>query len=87
MQMTGTMVSNPPYGQRLQSDQLDEIHRVLADIYLRNNISGACISGYQAAQRYFDADHFKYTDLSHGSQEVTLFQYRVHDHKITMNQQ
>lgn len=66
-----TVVSNPPYGDRLQSDEIDELYRQMLQFFHSENISGGIITNYP-----FDAwetDKWKRRKLYNWGKEVCFF--------------
>lgn len=78
--MEGTMITNPPYGQRMHVDDIDEIHKNLAHIYKKNiKLGGWCITGYIDAWYYFDSLVFNTKNLYNGAQDVIWYQKKIQD--------
>jgi putative N6-adenine-specific DNA methylase len=43
-----TLISNPPYGERLQNESIDEIHRIIATTFRKHSdLSGGVITNYE----------------------------------------
>ncbi len=42
----GHLVTNPPYGKRLESDDLDTLYRDLEDLFLTYHLTGGVITTY-----------------------------------------
>lgn len=43
-----TIISNPPYGERLEEEGVDRVHSILADIFMsRPDVSGGVITNYE----------------------------------------
>jgi putative N6-adenine-specific DNA methylase len=77
--MNGTLISNPPYGHRLNSKNIDQIHHVLSQLYISNpDLGGGCISWYSDASKYFVPSIFRQTILYNGPQEVVRYHKKPH---------
>lgn len=64
-----TLVSNPPYGVRLETEDLDDLYREIFDFMGQKDISGGIITSYEGAKKYIDTSLFKNRKLYNGSIE------------------
>lgn len=52
-ELTGYLVSNPPYGLRLENADVPQIHKDIAELFAKNkNLQGGIITAYS------DFEHF-----------------------------
>lgn len=72
--VSGTLLSNPPYGLRMQPDDLDSIHETLAQLIARRGWRGGFITGYSQAKTCID-DPRQRTSLAlkNGSEDVVFW--------------
>lgn len=72
-QQPTTLVANPPYGQRLESPEVDHIHLRLSQLVTKDWRNGAVITGYDQAKKHFPRDLFKLKRTKNGAEEVRIF--------------
>ena len=71
-EMRGTLVSNPPYGERLSPADLDEIYKTIATLFRKNKaLSGGIITSFPEFTTHLKgAGEWKNRKLRNGSEEV-----------------
>ncbi len=73
LQGNTTIVSNPPYGQRLDDPQVDEIHNRLCDLIEQDGWNGAVISGYEKADSAFPLTKWKRKETRQGKERCYIY--------------
>lgn len=68
-----TLVSNPPYGIRLEQDDIDQIHRDFAELMRQANIRWWIITPYEPFRTYVSKDIFKERKLMNGSEQCRFW--------------
>ncbi|HRI36013.1 MAG TPA: hypothetical protein PK765_02895 [bacterium] len=63
-------VTNPPYGNRLKSDNLPELYRELSNMFQRDGVSGGFITSYPIV----DAREYRNRKLRNGAIECRFYQ-------------
>lgn len=65
--ISGTLVGNPPYGVRLQPDEITALYADIANVFLKNEkLTGGIITSFEEAGKIFSAGKFKNRKLYNG---------------------
>lgn len=65
-----TVVTNPPYGVRLQGDTLHEIHQCLATTINKKTV---CLTWYAWAKKHFPYNARSVKNIKNGAEEVKIY--------------
>lgn len=71
--LEGTLVSNPPYGERLKSTNLKELYETINDIYMNNLLLNGGILTSVPFEEIIDLEQWKKTNLYNGGEPVTFW--------------
>lgn len=75
--LSGTLVSNPPYGQRLRSDDLEWIYRNFATLFEKNrDLSGGIITSFTDFDQEIHLKDWKKRKLYNGGEMCYFYQKR-----------
>ncbi|MDD2515949.1 MAG: class I SAM-dependent RNA methyltransferase [Candidatus Gracilibacteria bacterium] len=75
--LTGTIVSNPPYGIRLRVD-LNDIYKTISLLFLRNKtLNGGLITSYFDFDKIIKMDDWKKRKLYNGNEMCYLYKKKV----------
>lgn len=67
------IISNPPYGQRLEDKNIDDIHFRLAELMQKSWRNGAVITWYEHAKEHFPSHAFKNKETRNGPDKVMIW--------------
>ena len=70
-------MSNPPYGERLDSPLLKELYAEFAEIFKQPNISGGVITSSKIWDQYIDRKDWKDRKLYNGGKEARYFTKKI----------
>lgn len=74
--ITWWVVSNPPYGKRLEEDNIEKLYKTINDFYKKNkDVFGGIITSYEEFQYVADKQVFKNRKLYNGN-ELCYFYYK-----------
>ncbi len=85
--LSGTIISNPPYGLRLKDENIDELYKKI-DAFLRNNkeLSWWIISSYQGGNFILNSQDYKNRKLYNGN-ELCYFYSKKYEKTTQKNLQ
>lgn len=69
---TQTIISNPPYGQRIKGNEVQKIHTTLARESFQA-LASTVISGYEEAAQLFRNEAWKHVRVKNGGNDVIIF--------------
>lgn len=72
-----TVIANPPYDMRMQSDQTKRVHQRLATLILQKGRSGAVISAYAQAKSLFLPSRRKHNEIRQGATPARIFTKKI----------
>lgn len=72
-----TIIANPPYDMRMQSDQTKRIHQRLATLILQKGRSGAVISAYAQAKSIFLPSRWKHNEIRQGATPAFIYSKKI----------
>jgi putative N6-adenine-specific DNA methylase len=65
--LSGTLVGNPPYGVRLQPEELNELYLAITKVFDKNEkLTGGIITSFEEAGKIFTTSKFKNRKLYNG---------------------
>jgi 23S rRNA G2445 N2-methylase RlmL len=65
--LTGTLVGNPPYGVRLQPEEISTLYTDIVKVFEKNEkLTGGIITSFEEAGKAFSSQKFKNRKLYNG---------------------
>ena len=72
----GFIITNPPYGERIGKDEVDEIYKVFAERYATlDSWSAFMITGYEDAEKYMGRKADKNRKIYNGMMKTYFYQF------------